>query len=240
MKNPKIEIKRIQNFLMDTIRNTGTDGYVLGISGGLDSSVLFKIIDGLPIKFIAVKMPIHSIREDEFDADTLVKDAKADILRIDLTKIYDDMLALMPDSGNNLANSNLKPRLRMSTLYHIAQTNNLLVIGATNKSEYLTGYFTKYGDSGVDVMPLREYLKFEIYEMARVLSVPDSILNKPPSAGLFKGQTDEEEMGIRYKDLDAYLCGQNVDEKTKNIAENMLLKTNHKRNIPIFYKREEE
>ena len=126
------------------------------------------------------------------------------------------------------------------SLYQVAQTNNLLVCGATNKSEYLTGYFTKHGDSGVDIMPLREYIKSEIYKMGELLEVPNAILKKPPSAGLFEGQTDEDEMGISYDELDSYLSGEKIDEKQRQKIELMIEKTKHKRCVPIFYKREEE
>lgn len=234
------EINKIREFLLNYSKETHTDGYVLGISGGLDSSVMFKILEPLPLKFIAMKMPIHSLKSDEVDADLLTKDSDREILRIDLSDIYDEFIKVLPDTSSALANTNLKPRLRMTTLYQVAQTNNLLVCGATNKSEYLTGYFTKHGDSGVDVMPLREYIKSEIYKMGELLEVPDAILKKPPSAGLFEGQTDEDEMGISYAELDGYLSGEKIDEKQKQKIESMIKKTEHKRCVPIFYKREEE
>lgn len=234
------EIIKIREFLIEYTKKTHTDGYVLGISGGLDSSVLFKILEDTDLKVIAITMPIHSLEEDMAHAFLLTNGTNKTVINVDLTKVYDDLLDALPNTKNDLANSNIKPRLRMTTLYQVAQTNNLLVCGATNKSEYMTGYFTKYGDSGVDVMPLREFLKEDIFKMAEILNVPGAILKKPPSAGLFKGQTDEDEMGITYKLLDGVLSNKKSDNSVINKVRSMIEKTAHKRDVAVFYKREEE
>ena len=126
----------------------------------------------------------------------------------------------------------------MTTLYQIAQANNLLVAGATNKTEYMIGYFTKHGDSGVDIMPLADFNKHEIFEMARMLNVPSEIIDKPPSAGLYEGQSDEDEIGISYKDLDASIDGVLKDEKINKIIQNKIKATEHKRALIPIYKRE--
>lgn len=234
------EIVNIKNFLIEYAIKTHSDGYALGISGGLDSSVLFKILEDTDLKVIAITMPIHSLEEDMKHAMLLTRDTNKTVMNVDLTEVYDKMLDALPDTKNALANSNIKPRLRMTTLYQVAQTNNLLVCGATNKSEYMTGYFTKHGDSGVDIMPLREFLKEDIFKMGEILKVPDAILKKPPSAGLFKGQTDEDEMGISYEMLDGVLSGKKSDKIAEEKVKSMIERTAHKRNVPVFYKREEE
>lgn len=234
------EINNIKNFLIEYAKKTHADGYVLGISGGLDSSVLFKILEETDLKVIAITMPIHSLDEDMAHAMLLTKDTRKTVINVDLTEVYDKMLDALPNIENSLANSNIKPRLRMTTLYQVAQTNNLLVCGATNKSEYMTGYFTKHGDSGVDVMPLREFLKEEIFKMGEILNVPEPILKKPPSAGLFKGQTDEDEMGVTYEELDLVLQDKKSDKIIEEKVKSMIERTTHKRNVPVFYKREEE
>lgn len=233
------EVENIRKFLIEYAKKAGADGYIFGISGGVDSSVLYKIIEPIKeLKFIAVMMPIHSLESDELHARKLVKGNEKYILKVDLTNVYDEMVKILPKSDNKLSYANIKPRLRMTTLYQIAQANNLLVAGATNKTEYMIGYFTKHGDSGVDIMPLADFNKHEIFEMARMLNVPSEIIDKPPSAGLYEGQSDEDEIGISYKDLDASIDGVLKDEKINKIIQNKIKATEHKRALIPIYKRE--
>src|SRR5699024_6633312 len=136
-----------------------------------------------------------------------------------------------------LADANLRARLRMSTLYTYATLHNYLVVGTDNKSEYYTGYFTKYGDGGVDLLPIVDYTKTEIWEMARVLGVPQVVIDKKPSADLWEGQTDEEEMGTSYTHIDAFLEGREVPAEDAQVIQAMHTKTAHKREIPAKYTR---
>lgn len=227
-------IENIRKFLVDYSNKSHTDGYVLGISGGVDSSVLFKILEGTDLRVIGVMMPIHSSKKDEIDARELTKNTNKEILKVDLTDVYDKFLDTLPNREMFLANTNISPRLRSTTLYHIAQVNNLLVASASNKSEFMTGYFTKFGDSACDVMPLREFLKREIYEMAKLLKVPYEIVGKPPSAGLYEGQTDEAELQVSYDDLDNYLSGTTVSMEAEERIKSLISKSEHKRNLPIY------
>lgn len=231
------EIEKIRSFLLDYVSKNNLKGYCLGISGGVDSSVLFKILEPLDIDVTAVIMPINSIMQDENHARLLTENTKKNVIKVDLTDVYNQMIQVLPKSDNKMSYANIKPRLRMTTLYQIAQSNQLLVAGASNKAEYMLGYFTKYGDSGVDVLPLVEFKKSEIYEMAKVLGVPSEIIDKPPSAGLYEGQSDEKEMGILYKDIDDYLDGKLEDKTINSKIEKMYNITNHKRQLPIIYKR---
>src|SRR5699024_5807426 len=147
-----------------------------------------------------------------------VKDSKINYIGLELTdtfqKGYHRIEQTLGDQWNKdsaqLVGANFQARLRMATLYAIAQNNHYLVIGTGNASETFTGYFTKYGDEGVDVNPLKYYRKEQVKEMAKHLGVPERILNKAPSADLWEGQTDEIEMGISYATIDAYLRGENI------------------------------
>ncbi|MDO5716803.1 MAG: NAD(+) synthase [Tissierellia bacterium] len=234
----KDTIKEIQEFLLSYCDHAHMKGYVLGISGGLDSSVLFKTLEPLKdLQVIAMMLPIHSLEQDEKDALELVKGSNRTILKVDLSPVYDAMVKALPPSDHEMSYHNLKPRLRMAALYQVAQANHCLVAGATNKSEFLTGYFTKHGDSGVDVMPFAEFDKEEMVEMAKVLQVSKTILEKAPSAGLYEGQTDEDEMQVSYADLNQVLRGEKVDERVYNRVKSMVDITEHKRHMPIVFRR---
>ncbi|GAJ10666.1 unnamed protein product, partial [marine sediment metagenome] len=156
---------------------------------------------------------------------------------IDLSKIYDSFIHLLDNKekeGNlKLAEANIKPRLRMTTLYYFANELNYLVAGTGNKSELMIGYFTKYGDGGADVLPLGNLLKNQVRKLAEHLGIPKEIINKPPSAGLWKGQADEEEIGIRYDQLDKYLRTGKLNNKIiEKKIQDKIAKNAHKRITP--------
>ena len=141
------------------------------------------------------------------------------------------------ENKNKMAISNLKPRLRMTTLYYFAQNNNYLVVGSSNKSEFTVGYFTKHGDSGVDLLPLASFVKSEIRELAKVLGIPDIIIEKPPTAGLWANQTDESEMGFSYNILDNYIkTGEGPKEIVEKIKR-MNTISEHKRVYPPIFRK---
>ena len=131
-----------------------------------------------------------------------------------------------------LARANLRPRLRMASLYYFANRLNYLVVGTGNRSELEVGYFTKYGDGGVDLLPLGALLKRQVRALAAHLGVPAPIIEKPPSAGLWEGQTDEGEMGFSYADLDRYLAGGKVPAALGERIEAMRTASEHKRRPP--------
>ncbi len=130
------------------------------------------------------------------------------------------------------SDSNLRARLRMSAIYAYANYRGYLVLGTDNAAEVHIGYFTKYGDGGVDLLPIAELHKCEVYHMARFLGVPKEIIYKAPSAGLWEGQTDEGEIGITYDAIDAYLLGESVADADRAIIERMHRQSEHKRHIP--------
>ena len=234
-------INQCEQWLHERVEDAKANGIILGLSGGIDSSVLAALArealgrEGV----LGVIMPCHSIREDENDARLLAHELDIAFGKVDLSDTFDTLygtIELITGNSNELVRSNMKARLRMVTLYALAQSKNLLVCGTSNRSEYETGYFTKYGDSGVDLMPLAGFLKREIREMARALHVPEKIIAKAPSAGLYAGQTDENDMGFTYETLDEYLASGIIeDEKAKERIDVMRRRSEHKRKpIPMF------
>ena len=233
-------IIQCEQWLRDEVNNANARGIVLGLSGGIDSSVLAALglealgNDGV----LGVIMPCHSIPDDEADARLLAETLGVKFERVDLSGVFDALCAGVGGDLSSLTQSNMKARLRMVTLYAFAQSRNMLVCGTSNRSEYETGYFTKYGDSGVDLMPLAGFLKRDIRAMARELHVPERIITKAPSAGLYEGQTDEGDMGFTYDVLDEYLSSGRIDSpEAKQRIDVMRRRSEHKRKpIPIFMK----
>jgi len=154
-----------------------------------------------------------------------------------LDPVFDAVKKALPSAGfdaetEKLAQANLKPRLRMLTLYYLANRLGYLVVGSGNRSELEVGYFTKYGDGGVDILPLGNLLKSEVWELARYLGIPEEIISKPPSAGLWPGQTDEGELGISYEELDRYLMSGEASAEVKQRIEALSRSSSHKRCPP--------
>ena len=132
----------------------------------------------------------------------------------------------------SLAVANLKPRLRMTVLNYYAAARQALVLGGTNRSEWVIGYFTKHGDTGVDLMPIAGLVKWQVRELAEYLGVPRVVIEKAPSAGLWEGQTDEQEMGMGYDELDAYILTGQAQPAVKDAVERMHERSHHKRRLP--------
>ncbi len=152
-----------------------------------------------------------------------------------MDRAYDaflDAVGATPEGGGILTLANIKPRLRMTTLYYYASTYRYLVAGTANRSEMKIGYFTKYGDGGVDVEPIVHLTKEQVRDLGRYLGVPDQIINKPPSAGLWENQTDEDEMGLTYEVLDHYLVTGEADPTVKARIEHMAKINDHKKHPP--------
>lgn len=220
-------------FIKDSVENAGCKGVVFGLSGGLDSAVIAALSKrAFKENSLGIIMPIHSIESDEKDARLVAENTKINLEKVDLTETFDKFMEFVKETDVEMSILNVKPRLRMTTLYYYAQSLNYLVVGSSNYSEYYTGYFTKHGDSGADIFPIVDILKTDIFEMAKYLSLPKEIIEKKPSAGLFEGQTDENEMGFSYEELDAYIMGEReIDGKKKEKIESLHKKNAHKRTI---------
>ena len=197
---------KIVSWIKDQVNISGAKGIVLGLSGGIDSAVvaaLCKKAVGRD-KVLVLFMPCNSHPRDLKDAKLVAAKLGLKSRLVDLSGVYNSFLKVLPPAAG-LALGNLKPRLRMCTLYYFANKLNYLVCGTGNKSELLVGYFTKYGDGGVDILPIADLFKRQVRTLARELKIPQGVIDKPPSAGLWKGQTDEGEMGITYNELDDIL-----------------------------------
>src|SRR5699024_10895555 len=217
-------------------------GLLVGVSGGLDSAVVTHLIKhAFPQDSLGVIMPIDSNPRDLEDAENVIKTANINVMNVDLTLSHQQMYRIISgelkdqqmwhEKQNRIADANLRARLRMSTLYTIATHLNYLVVGTDNAAEWYTGYFTKYGDGGVDLQPIIQLTKHEVFEMAAYLQVPESIINKKPSADLWVGQTDEEELGASYESIDLYLKGEQIHLDDEGIIKRLHRQTEHKRNI---------
>jgi len=209
-----LETKLI-SWLKAKIKESGAKGLICGLSGGVDSSVVAGLMKKAVAKnHLCLIMPCHSVETDAQDAYSVARKFGLNVEKVQISEVYNTFLKILPE-GNDLAKANLKPRLRMITLYYFANKLNYLVVGTGNKSELLMGYFTKYGDGGVDLLPLGNLLKKDVRQLAAHLGVPQNIIDKPPSAGLWHGQTDEGEMGITYNQLDSILEDLQKNKKPK-------------------------
>ena len=230
----------IAAWLRGQLAAAGADGFVLGLSGGVDSAAAAALAAHAvgPQHILAALMPCHSQPEDARLAHLMADTFGIPTVTIDLDGAYDALMAALPPSEHPLAAANVKPRLRMTALYYLAQSRNYLVLGSGNKTESLVGYSTKYGDGGVDLLPLGNVYKTQVWELARQLGVPQPIVERPPTAGLWPGQTDEGEMGITYAELDRVLAaiesGDTADIAPTTLAkvQNMIARSEHKRHMP--------
>ena len=229
----KAYLKEIESFLKEYLQNAHCDKYVLGISGGVDSSLCAALAKNAvgKDKLLCLIIPIESLQADVDDALLLAKDLDLNYLIFDANKIYESYVKTYKDLNQDLNRdtlSNLKARIRMTILYAFAQKNNGLVIGTDNADERYVGYFTKYGDGACDVLPIAHLLKGEVVEASKILGVRNSLAERVASAGLFDGQTDEGEMGIKYRDLDAFLRGEEIDEESLKRIEHLHKISAHK------------
>ncbi len=221
--NCKKVIEKISDWTAEKVTESHTQGVVVGLSGGVDSSVVLGLAKrAVGESSLGVIMPCHSRPEDAEDAQKAAKAFGVEVITIDLDNTFDTMIRELPPTDELLVQANIKARLRMTALYSIANLRGYLVAGTGNRSELKVGYFTKYGDGGADILPIGELLKTEVRELARELGVPQCIIDKPPSAGLWEGQTDEKEMGIDYPTLDKIIVA--LDEQRRPDAPDHLVK----------------
>ena len=229
---------------------SGTSGFVLGLSGGIDSSVAAGLITkACPGHCLGVIMPAGNHASDKEDAVKAAEAFGLPYIEIPLGTYREDLFSDVKEAlaaenveigDEPMTKGNIGARLRMTTLYAVGNSLNYLVVGTDNAAETYTGYFTKYGDGGVDLVPLAHLTKGEVYELGRYLGGPESIMTQPPSAGFFAEQTDEGEMGVTYDTIDAFLRGEEVSEHDREIICRLHRVSEHKRHLPPGVKTAEE
>ena len=203
--------KDIVNWLINYAKSAKSDGFVIGVSGGVDSGVCSALCAQTGLKVIALTMPIHQIEHQINNADTQItwlldNYDNVEHINIDLSTSFDNMNnnINLPNMSHNLVGANTRSRLRMTTLYAYATHHNLLVCGTGNKVEdFGVGFFTKYGDGGVDISPIADLMKSEVRELSRFIALPPDVINAPPTDGLWpNGDTDEDQIGATYDELE--------------------------------------
>ena len=218
-------LKRVE-FIKTLLQESGAKGIVYGNSGGKDSALVGILCKKACDNTLGIIMPCASKRNFEQDAEdgrAVAEQFGIETRTIDLTPVREAEMQQLSKvtEVTPAAAANIAPRLRMTTLYAVAASENRLVAGTGNRSEAYVGYFTKWGDGAHDFNPISDLTVTEIYEFLRYLNAPDSIITKAPSAGLFDGQTDEAEMELKYADLDKYLLTGEADNETKMLIEKM-------------------
>jgi NAD+ synthase len=240
--DPEVFVRHFEIWVKEYIERSGAKGTVSGLSGGLDSAVVAALLNRVfKDKHLALFVNIESSMGDREDARLVANHLGLNYKEIDLTAVYKQLLQVLPPD-NGLARANLKPRLRMGVFYYFANLDGRLVAGTGNKSELMVGYFTKFGDGACDFLPIGSLYKTQVRELARYLGIPEKIILKPPSAGLWVGQTDEGELGITYSELDKALYfleqgkEEEIDLAIRTKVLNLIKKSEHKRLLPPVFK----
>lgn len=240
MRDYQKELEKRVAYIQEQMQAAGAKGIVYGNSGGKDSALVGILCRRACDNVLGVMMPCQSKRnfgEDMVDGLAVAQQFAIETVTVDVTAAKEALLqsveGVMPLV--DMAKANMNPRLRMITLYALAQSRNALVAGTGNRSEAYMGYFTKWGDGAYDLNPIIDLTVTEIYEFLSFLEAPESIITKAPSAGLFEGQTDEKEMGITYADLDRYLLTGEGDQAVIAKIEAAHQRSAHKRTMPKVY-----
>jgi NAD+ synthase len=231
--------KRIE-FIHNVFKSAGAEGIVYGNSGGKDSALVGILCKMACDNTVGIIMPCGSKRNyemDKADAEKIAGQFNIATRLIDLSGVKDELARIVGEKTHlsNMALTNIAPRLRMATLYAVAASENRLVAGTGNRSEGYMGYFTKWGDGAYDFNPIADLTVTEIYEFLKFLNAPDFIISKAPSAGLFDGQTDESEMNVTYRSIDAFLFSGETDKNDMAVIEKFHKSSEHKRKMPLVY-----
>lgn len=241
MRDYEQELKNRVEFIKRLLKESGAKGVLYGNSGGKDSVLVGILCKKACDNTIGVIMPCQSkvnfgkdmedglIVAEQYGIETRTVDISQ--VKTALTEALDGKTKLSP-----IVLTNMAPRLRMTTLYAIAASENLMVAGTGNRSEVYMGYFTKWGDGGYDFNPIYDLTVTEVYEFLRYLKAPASIIEKAPSAGLFEGQTDEADMGVTYEAIDKFLETGDATPEDLEIIKRYHQRSEHKRRMPITYK----
>lgn len=245
--NAVTETQNVIEFIRDYYKKNNLGGAILGISGGKDSAVVAALmVEALGKEnVIGVTLPCHSKEEDAIDAKLISDFYGFNLINFDITNTFDtfklELMNLGEFAKEELKNSdiNLKPRLRMATLYYLAAlysalyNKTYLVAGTSNKCELFVGYFTKGGDSVHDIAPIADFTVEEVIKIGEVLKVPAKVLYKKPNDGL-SNQSDEEKLGVKYCDVAAYIESEQIDEEVAKKIKKLHNNNLHKFNIPTY------
>ena len=234
MRDYKVEFENRVAFIKNLLSESGAKGIVFGNSGGKDSALVGILCKAACDNTVGVVLPCATKRNYEEDARDGLEVAEKfgiETRTVDLTPVRASLLQALEGVAEISpgALANIAPRLRMTTLYAIAGAENRLVAGTGNKCEYYVGYFTKWGDGAHDFNPIADLNVTEIYEFLRYLDAPKSVIEKAPSAALFDGQTDEQEMGVSYAELEAHIDGKEIPADKKAKIERLHRISEHKR-----------
>ena len=238
MRNWKTETENRVKWIQAALASAGANGVVFGNSGGKDSALVGILCKKACDNTVGLIMPCQSGRNytvDKTDGEALAEKFGIECRVVDVTPIKNAVIDALPGVTAELALANVNPRVRMITLYAVAQQENRLVAGTGNRSEITMGYFTKWGDGAYDFNPIADLTVPEIYDILRYLGAPEHIIDKAPSAGLYQGQTDETELGVTYADIHAYLRGGELGESMRRRIADMESRTAHKRALSRCY-----
>ncbi|MGW8481964.1 ammonia-dependent NAD(+) synthetase [Microbacterium sp. NPDC055903] len=247
--DPQAEIDRRVQFLVDYLRKTGSRGFVLGISGGQDSTLAGRLAqlaaekvraEGGQATFIAVRLP-YKVQHDADDAAAALEFIRADrSIEVNIQHGVDGVEKDIEQAAgadiSDFNRGNIKARIRAVTQYALAGHDGMLVIGTDHAAEAVTGFFTKFGDGAADILPLSGLTKRQGKALLRMLDAPDRLWLKVPTADLLDGQpgrADEDELGITYEQIDDYLEGRDVAPDVAERIEAKYLATQHKRHLPV-------
>ncbi|MGY8931613.1 MAG: NAD(+) synthase [Flavobacteriales bacterium] len=216
-------IKYIKEWILQYNKESKTKGFVIGISGGIDSALTSTLIAETRLPLLCIEMPIHQNKKEILRGKkhiTWLKEKYNNVSSIEfnLTSVFDNFKNQTNNNDNSLALANTRSRLRMTSLYYFAQINNYLVAGTGNKVEdFGIGFFTKYGDGGVDLSPIADLLKTEVFTLSKELNIINDILIALPTDGLWEEEkTDEDQIGATYKELE---WAMNLDNLNKNLSK---------------------
>jgi NAD+ synthase len=246
--DPAAEVRRRVKFLKDYLKHTGAQGLVLGISGGQDSTLAGRLCalavdelvdEGHPATFVAVRLP-YVVQRDEADAQLaleFIRPQSQATFNIELAVdgFESEFLASLDVAMTDFTKGNVKARSRMIAQYALAGQLGLLVVGTDHAAEAVTGFFTKYGDGGTDILPLTGLTKRQGRALLVELGAPEALYAKAPTADLLDhtpGQTDEANLGLKYEHIDDFLEGHEVEDEVADAIEARYLNTEHKRRVP--------
>ncbi|MCL2046605.1 MAG: NAD(+) synthase [Oscillospiraceae bacterium] len=241
MRDYEIETSNRVGFIRSLLDNARLSGVVYGNSGGKDSALVGILCKMACENTLGIIMPCGSKRnygEDMADGRAVAEQFDIETRVIDLTATAEALKEAVGFATeiSDTAAVNIAPRLRMNTLYTVAASEGRLVAGTGNRSEIHMGYFTKWGDGAYDFNPIADLTVTEIYEFLRYLGAPASIIEKKPSAGLFDGQTDEDDMGVSYASIDSFLLNGECPPEDREIIDRYHRSSEHKRMMPVVYK----